>query len=158
MEVLESQNKKFGFYGTNAVRSRKKAETEWAAAFQWVAEVMPSWTAEDIRNFLDSRGGRHLADESTCVRGGIAKVNPKFWFEEMYAFAVETDIAYKTPDLSIWPQADTAFMHAMLEIQKADTLYQQILNRLPAEKDDTPFTAKLRKHATECKNKIRPLL
>ena len=68
MDVLESQNKKFGFYGTNAVRSRKKAEAEWSAAFQWVAEAMPTWTAEDIRDFLDSRCGRHLADESMCTR------------------------------------------------------------------------------------------
>ena len=37
MEVLDSQNKKFGFYGTNTTSSRKKAKTEWAAAFQGIA-------------------------------------------------------------------------------------------------------------------------
>ena len=158
MDVLESQNKKFGFYGTNAVRSRKKAEVEWSAAFQWVAEAMPTWAAEDIRDFLDSRCGRHLADESMCTRGGIVNVAPENWFSAMYAFAVEVNIANKTPDLNIRVQADTAYRLALVDLKKADELYRKILSRLPAEKADTPYTAKLREHATERENRIKEVL
>ena len=158
MEVLDSHNKKFGFYGTNAVRSRKKAEAEWTVAFQWVAEAMPTWSAENIRDFLDSRCGRHLADESMCTRGGIVKVNPELWFSEMYAFAVEVNIANKTPDLNIRVQADTAYRRAVEELKKAEELYRKILGRLPAEKADTPYTEKLREHSTDREKRIKAVL
>ena len=64
----------------------------------------------------------------------------------------------KTPDLNIRVQADTAYRLALVDLKKADELYRKILSRLPAEKADTPYTAKLREHATERENRIKEVL
>ena len=53
MEILESQNKEHGFYGTAALHGRREINAKWETAFAWVASVMPSWSPENIRDFLD---------------------------------------------------------------------------------------------------------
>ena len=98
MEILESQNKEYGFYGTAALHGRRKIEFKWQSAFLWVTAAMPSWSPENIRDFLDGRPGRYLADELHC-RGTMAKIDPAKRFRTMYEFAVEIGIADKTPSL-----------------------------------------------------------
>ena len=88
MKILESQNKEHGFYGTAALHGRREVNAKWETAFSWVAGVMPSWSPENIRDFLDGRPGRHLADELYDC-GNIARINPSDWLRSMYEFALE---------------------------------------------------------------------
>lgn len=157
MEILESQNKDYGFYGTAALHGRRKVESKWQAAFLWVAAAMPSWSAENIRDFLDGRPGRHLADELHC-RGDMAKINPEPWLRSMYEFAVEVGIADKTPGLDLRLKADAEFRKAVASARAAEDVYWKILNGLPSEQKDTPYTAALREHVSDRIARIRLLL
>ena len=157
MEILESQNKDYGFYGTAALHGRGKAGAKWKAAFLWVAAAMPSWSPENIRDFLDGRPGRHLADELHC-RGNMAKIDPAQWLRSMYEFAVEVGIADKTPGLDLRLKADAEFRKAVASARAAEDVYWKILNGLPSEQKDTPYTAALREHVSDRIARIRLLL
>ena len=91
MDFLESQNKQWGFYGTTVNSGVTGIKKEWAAAFRWIARAMPQWSPENIRDFLDSRLGRHLADEA-LNRRGVANVDPARWRPAMFEYAAETGI------------------------------------------------------------------
>ncbi len=157
MEILESQNKDYGFYGTAALHGRGKAGAKWKAAFLWVAAAMPSWSPENIRDFLDGRPGRHLADELHC-RGDMGKISPDSWLRSMYEFAVEVGIADKTPGLDLRLKADAEFRKAVASARAAEDVYWKILNGLPSEQKDTPYTAALREHVSDRIARIRLLL
>ena len=102
MNVLESQNKQWGFYDTTVNSGVTDVKKEWAAAFRWVAKAMPQWSPENIRDFLDSRLGRHLADEA-LNRRGVVKVDPARWRPAMFAYAAETGIVQPClPDNAEW--------------------------------------------------------
>lgn len=61
-KTLESQNKEYGFYGTiNLHYSEEKTNKKWADAFKTLSELSGK-KAEEIRDYLDSRSGRKLAD------------------------------------------------------------------------------------------------
>ena len=63
-KVLESENKEYGFYGTiNNHYSEEKTNKKWAEAFKTLIELSNK-KPEEIRDYLDSRSGRKLAD---CV-------------------------------------------------------------------------------------------
>ena len=157
MNILESQNKEHGFYGTAALHGRREVEAKWNAAFLWVAAAMPSWSAENIRDFLDGRPGRHLADELHC-RGDMAKISPESWLRSMYEFAVEIGIADKTPGLDLRLKADAEFRKAAESARAAEDIFWKILNGLPSEQKDTPYTAALREHVSDRIARIRLLL
>lgn len=68
--VLASQNEDWGFFGS--IRHHHEDQSEaWAAAFAAVAEAT-GCSAGAVREFLDSRDGRHFADEvvNQIVIGG----------------------------------------------------------------------------------------
>lgn len=88
--VIESQNQQYGFWGTTKLNPRVKVAEEWTAAFAWVAQAMPGWSSERIRDFLDGRLGRHLVDEAVEA-GGVANVHPRHWREEFLLLAAEVD-------------------------------------------------------------------
>ena len=66
--VLSSRNKDYGFFGTMtrcAERDRRSAEV-WALASYLIAEAIHADSEDEmigIRDFLDSRMGRHFADD-----------------------------------------------------------------------------------------------
>jgi hypothetical protein len=66
--ILPSRNESHGFFGTITLcplRERCTAEV-WALAFTQIAEAVRAQGEEDrlgIRDFLDSRMGRHFADD-----------------------------------------------------------------------------------------------
>ena len=57
--TLPTANEAWGFYGTCG--SFAEAEAAWAIAFPGVLAATDG-TAEGVRDFLDSRHGRHFAD------------------------------------------------------------------------------------------------
>ena len=153
MDILESQNKEYGFYGTTALHGRSEVNTKWETAFMWVADIMPSWSPENIRDFLDGRPGRHLADQlHDC--GNIARINPSAWLRPMYEFAVEVGIADKTPCLDLRLQADAEIRKAEESIRKAEKIYEEILRRLAPNTEDA-YVKALREHAARGVNTAR---
>jgi len=63
-KVLESENKEYGFYGTiNLHYSEEKTNKKWTETFKTLIELSNK-KPEEIRDYLDSRSGRKLAD---CV-------------------------------------------------------------------------------------------
>ena len=153
MEILESQNKEHGFFGTTAIHCRRTVEAKWETAFSWVAAIMPSWSPENIRDFLDGRPGRHLADELQCC-GNIARINPSDWLRSMYEFAMEVGIADKTPALDLRLQADAELRKAEESLRKAEKIYEEILRRLPTNSEDA-YVKALRDHALRGVNTAR---
>jgi len=155
MEFLESQNKQYGFFGTVALlHGREKAKDEWAVASRWVFQTLPSWSSEDIRGFLDSTYGRHLADEAHQKRGGIAEVEAERWLRSMYEYAKQVGIAAKTPALDLRLQADAELRKAEESIRKAEQISEEILRLLPPNTKDAYMSA-LREHAVRCINTAR---
>ena len=63
--TLPTANQAWGFYGTSSAFA--DADTAWAIAFPAITKVTVS-SAEGVRDFLDSRHGRHFADD---VHNGI---------------------------------------------------------------------------------------
>ena len=153
MEILESQNKEHGFYGTAALHGRREVNAKWETAFSWVAAAMPSWSPENIRDFLDGRPGRHLADQLYDC-GNIARINPSDWLRPMYEFAVEVGIADKTPALDLRLQADAELRKAEESIRKAEKIYEEILRRLSPKTEDA-YVKALREHAARGVNTAR---
>jgi hypothetical protein len=69
--TLPTRNPHWGFFGT-IERAGESAETAWNLASEMIADELGDAAAcadEGIRDFLDSRMGRHFADE---VAGRIA--------------------------------------------------------------------------------------
>ena len=150
MKILESQNKEYGFYGTTALHCRRTVDAKWETAFSWVAAAMPSWSPENIRDFLDGRPVRHLADELHC-RGNIALIDQSRWLRSMYEFALEVGLADKTPALDLRIQADAEVRKAEDCIRKAEKIYIEILNRFPSDTEDA-YVKALKEHAVRCIN------
>ena len=74
--ILPSRNEDFGFFGTITLcklRERRSAEV-WTLASRLIAAAIGADSAEEsigIRDFLDSRLGRHFADDVTgALQGG----------------------------------------------------------------------------------------
>jgi len=63
--TLPTANEAWGFYGTSGAFA--DAGTAWAIAFPAV-QAATDGTAEGVRDFLDSRHGRHFADD---VHNGV---------------------------------------------------------------------------------------
>ena len=63
--TLPTANQAWGFYGTSGTFA--DADAAWAIAFPAVMATTEG-TAEGVRDFLDSRHGRHFADD---VHNGI---------------------------------------------------------------------------------------
>lgn len=63
--ILPTENEAWGFYGTslNAPIDGLAGAAAWNAAFRKILEAAPL-DAETVRAFLDSRMGRHFADEA----------------------------------------------------------------------------------------------
>lgn len=62
-EILETQNKEWGFWGTtkNIVRTKRKTQKAWNEAFKLITDIA-NFTPEETLELLDSRWGRHTAD------------------------------------------------------------------------------------------------
>ena len=73
--MLSTNNPSYGFFGTiQRNRGEKGAQQAWSVAFATIQKSVPKAEPVDIRNYLDSRYGRHVADqvlEGTSVQDQI---------------------------------------------------------------------------------------
>lgn len=66
--VLPSRNTDYGFFGTltNCPERDRRTSEVWLLASRLIAQAVNATSEEEmigIRDFLDSRSGRHFADE-----------------------------------------------------------------------------------------------
>ena len=66
-EILATENKEWGFWGT-AERNGCDAALTWNAASKFLIATF-DLTAEQARDVLDARFGRHLADDLSFIKG-----------------------------------------------------------------------------------------
>jgi hypothetical protein len=90
--IPATQNTYWGFWGT-IENGGRDTQAEWNKAFTFIKGLNPmvggvKVTDEEIRGFLDSKGGRHLAD-GVIDTGSIEAVHAKWpiignglWFFE----------------------------------------------------------------------------
>ena len=81
-EILESQNLEHGFWGTTRL-DYEESETQkrWNIAFETLA-LLSGKPTEEIREFLDGRMGKHIADD--CFDKDVKQVimrNYYSWYE-----------------------------------------------------------------------------
>lgn len=81
-EILESENQEHGFWGTTRINyDEEKTKQRWNIAFETLT-LLSGKPPEAIREFLDSRIGRHIADD--CFDKDIKQVimqNYYAWYE-----------------------------------------------------------------------------
>jgi len=65
---LQTANEEWGFWGTS-VRNEYNADLTWNTVSKFLITEF-KLTAELARDVLDSRLGRHLADELSFIKGG----------------------------------------------------------------------------------------
>ena len=68
-EILATANKEWGFWGT-AERNGYDVALAWNAASQFLMSAF-DLTAEQARDVLDARFGRHLADDLSFIKGTL---------------------------------------------------------------------------------------
>jgi len=78
-QVLPTENESWGFYGTlsQSMPDTVQMNDIWVAAFKAFLEVYPGIDSKVVREFLDSKGGRHFADsimDSAVAKGDPSKV------------------------------------------------------------------------------------
>lgn len=73
--VLPTENEAWGFYGTIDTQYSNESSTKeaWNIAFVEVQKAT-GWNDKFVRDWLDSKDGRHFADQ--CIDFGAGK-NPK---------------------------------------------------------------------------------
>ena len=73
-KILRPQNEERGFYGTiNNHYSKEKTDKKWAEAFKLLLDLSGK-KSEKIRDYLDSRSGRKLADCVIDLKGNLKDV------------------------------------------------------------------------------------
>lgn len=69
--TLQTRNPEWGFFGT-IERAGESAETVWPIAFEAIQDATgahdeKAYGPEGVRDFLDSRDGRHFADQLASI-------------------------------------------------------------------------------------------
>lgn len=81
-EILESQNQDHGFWGTTSLDYEEdETQKRWNIAFETLA-LLSGKPSKEIREFLDSIMGRHIADD--CFDKDVKQVimrNYYSWYE-----------------------------------------------------------------------------
>ena len=70
-EILATANKEWGFWGT-AERNGYDTALTWNAASKFLIAAF-DLTAEQARDVLDARFGRHLADDMSFIKGTLTE-------------------------------------------------------------------------------------
>ena len=99
-EILKTQNKRFGFWGTcTNIANKEQTKAAWNAAFVIIQEKA-GFTAQETLGLMDSRWGRHTVDEfaeeisSDCFEKAFKRKMTKERLYRDYNYYVDAD-AYK---------------------------------------------------------------
>ena len=141
MKAIESKNKQHGFYGTTILNEKHIIETEWPAAIEWVHKAIPAWKPAMIRDFLDSKWGRHLADEATFFRS-VSDVNPARWIDTFCVFAKDCGREQEIAGIKMQYLAETQFKTACEQLRQVRQKFEMALEYLPEGKPLRDFQAK----------------
>lgn len=141
MKAIESKNKQHGFYGTTILNGKHKIENEWPAAFEWVYKAIPVWKPTMIRDFLDSKWGRHLADEATSFRS-VSDVNPARWIDTFCVFATDCGQEKEIAGIKMQYLAEKQFRAARERLQQVRLKLESALKYLPVGKPMSDFQEK----------------
>lgn len=85
-KILKTQNKEYGFWGTTELHySNKETQDRWNDAFEILVQLSGK-SPESIREYLDSRSGRHLADEcyGNDVKATILSNYYKYYEKDLF--------------------------------------------------------------------------
>lgn len=94
-EILETQNREWGFWGTTSNNySKKQTLQRWNDAFETLLELSGA-EPEKIRELLDDRTGRHFAD--ACVDSKDVKQTTRECYFEWLAKELFEDATSKKP-------------------------------------------------------------
>lgn len=95
---MNTNNTSWGFWGTME-NSDKDAKTEWSKAFDFIKSLCSNVdgklvTDHEIRGFMDSKAGRHLAD-GVVDMGTIQAVHAKWPVNGKGLWFVDTVRAFR---------------------------------------------------------------
>lgn len=77
--TIKTNNTEYGFYGTTSINYNEKETLQrWNEAVKTLIELSGK-TKEEIRDFLDGRFGRYLADE--CIDNNVREIILKNYFK-----------------------------------------------------------------------------
>lgn len=77
--ILKTQNEEWGFWSTTLNNySKKQTQKRWNEVFETLLELSGK-PAEDIRDFLDSRSGRHFANQC-CGEDNVKRITMECYF------------------------------------------------------------------------------
>jgi len=90
--VLPTENESYGFYGTCITAGKTEAEAKnlWDEASKGLKKLNPKATPEQIRDFLDSRIGRHIADQVAGDNKPVDTVLKEKWVGKDFSKFVGT--------------------------------------------------------------------
>lgn len=71
--ILPTANLQWGFWGTS-IHNGYDADMTWAAVSRFLAAEF-DLTAEQVRDVLDARFGRHLADDLSFIEGDLTEAS-----------------------------------------------------------------------------------
>lgn len=120
-QILETKNKQYGFWGATQLNySLKNTKDRWNKAFELLSNLSGK-DAEDIRTFLDSRSGRHLAD--VCYKNSVEEIIMAEYFK--------------------WVEKDLFEDNKIIKSDKDNTLFGTlVLNELTGRKNILLYTYK----------------
>ncbi|MCD7780096.1 MAG: hypothetical protein LUH05_05435, partial [Candidatus Gastranaerophilales bacterium] len=124
-EILKTKNEKYGFFGTTSINySEKQTEKRWNNVFETLLELS-GVESEKIRELLDSRYGRHLADQ--CYKEkDVKRITKECYFNWLDKILFEDETSRK-----------------LLETEKCSMLFgTKVYNRIYDRVDIVLYTYK----------------
>lgn len=69
--LITTKNESYGFFGTVSGKPGYDPNAEWSKAFYFILTNAPKVdgvrvTPDEVRGYLDSKAGRHIADQVVC--------------------------------------------------------------------------------------------
>ncbi len=126
IEILKSQNKKWGFYGTakNCLKTDKKTKKAWCEIFTLIIEIA-GFTPQETLKLLDSRWGRHTVDRfyDELKNGTFSEIfKEKISEEELY----ESFNYYVDPKAYVRPYPEN-YLNFCKELTKLSRKYSLVI-------------------------------
>ena len=131
-KILESENKEYGFWGTTALHyNETKTQKRWSDVFKTLLDISGA-DSETIRDFLDSRYGRHFSDQ--CYnKNNVKRITLENYFEWLDKKVFDDETSSKC-----------------LEAEKNSTLFgTRVFNKITKQNDIVLYTYKNKNRVNE---------